>query len=225
MKKQNFSGRNPVKSPSKNRHYVHDHYTRKAFQEGYNARSVFKLKEIDQKHKLLKPGMRVLDLGAAPGSWSRYVLQRIQASGQKAPRSWLCAVDLQELDRELQTSPHVCFLQADFTTPELRQLLLPYVRQGGLFDVVLSDMAPRTTGNRTVDTGHSEALVAEILAALPQFLKVGGSLLFKLFQGGGERHVEEELRDIFTSCQRLKPETVRSRSFEIYFLCRNYLPK
>ncbi len=208
----------------KNRNYVHDSYTKRAFQEGYQARSVFKLNQIDQQHKLLFPGMRVLDLGAAPGSWSRYVLQRIQTAKDNYG-SWLCAVDLVEINRKMQLSPAFSFFQVDFTCTEFQQQLLPYMKLNGLFDVILSDMAPKTTGNRTVDTSHSQALVEAIIAMLPQFLQHDGTLLFKLFQGGCEQQLQCELRQIFASCQRLKPQAVRNQSFEIYFLCKGYRPK
>ena len=229
LQAQNSPPHNPPRGKTtrpKNRNYVHDSYTDQAIRDGYKARSVFKLSEIDQRHKLLHPGMRVIDLGAAPGSWSRYVLQRICAgssskNGNVSP--WLCAVDLQGLEPELQRAANLTFYQADFTSPAIQQLILSQLQQHGLFDLVLSDMAPRTTGNRTVDTGRSEALLQEVLAVLPRFLKPEGNLLFKLFQGGGEQDLQKELRNIFRLCQRLKPQAVRSQSCEIYFLCKGYL--
>ncbi|WGK69554.1 RlmE family RNA methyltransferase [Candidatus Haliotispira prima] len=223
-KKSTSSGSQPKsqhKNPPKNRDYVHDSYTDRAMKQGYQARSVFKLSQIDEQYRLLRPGMRVLDLGAAPGSWSRYVLQRIQA-GSPESGAWLCAVDLEELDSNVRKSPYLTFFQADFTGAELQQQIVPYLERDGLFDVVLSDMAPRTTGNRTVDTGRSEALAEEILSVLPRFLQTGGSLLFKLFQGGAEQQFEQRLQVLFAHSRRLKPQAVRSRSFEVYFLCRDY---
>ncbi len=221
-------------SRPQNREYVHDHYTQQAFQKGYQARSVCKLSEIDRQYKLLRPGMRVLDLGAAPGSWSRYVLQRIRAP--KVPRhsenteeirdgAWLCAVDLHELqgfDKELREPSALSFFQADFRSTELQRQILICLERDGLFNLLLSDMAPHTTGNRTVDTGRSETLAEEILAVLPRFLQPGGSLLFKLFLGGGEQQIERKLRGLFATCRRLKPVAVRHQSCELYFLCRGY---
>ena len=207
----------------KNPDYVHDRYTEQALKAGYKSRSVFKLRQINAQHGILKPSMRVLELGAAPGGWSRYICECIQPSGKKLQeRTWLCAIDLLELDPELQHLPMVCFFQMDFTSPELKPLLLSYIQSDGLFDVILSDMAPGTTGNRTVDTGRSESLVGEIISLLPFFLKAGGTLLFKLFQGGGEQRIQQELHSMFASCKRLKPDAVRSQSFEIYFLCQDY---
>lgn len=213
---------NRQKKRPKNLSYVCDSYTQKAKREGYRARSVYKLRQIDRLHHLLRPGMQVLELGAAPGSWSRYALQKIQAGRSKA---WLCCLDLQPIDKLLQKSPGLHFFCGDFTDTRTQQSILQALKQRGAarFDLILSDMAPKTSGNRTVDSGASEALAEAVLAVLPIFLAPGGNLLFKLFQGGGENTLEQKLRGLFAGCKRIRPQAVRSQSFEIYFLCKGYL--
>ena len=217
-KGHNRSNKKRIKNPV----YACDNYARQAKREGYRARSVYKLRQIDELHHLLRPGMQVLELGAAPGSWSRYALQQIQAGRSKA---WLCCLDLEPMDQLLQQLPGCTFFCGDFTDTRTQQSILQALEQRGAarFDLILSDMAPKTSGNRTVDSGASEALAEAILAVLPTFLAPGGNLLFKLFQGGGENTLEQKLRSLFAACERIRPQAVRSQSFEIYFLGKGYL--
>lgn len=184
-----------------------DHLARKARSEGFHARSVYKLQAIDDKFGLFRHAgtaaggsPRVLDLGAAPGSWTQYAVSRGAA---------VVAVDLQEM----QVAGADC-RQADFTDPAVVAALAA----DGPFDLVLSDAAPATTGNRIVDTGRSEALVESILARLGHLLRSGGACAFKLFQGGGEQHLVAELRERCTKATLYRPSAVRSESFETYLV-------
>lgn len=181
-----------------------DHLARKAQSQGYHARSVYKLQALDEKFGLFAPrrndGMRVLDLGAAPGSWTQYAVQHGAA---------VVAVDLQEMN----VAGAQC-LQADFTEPAVVEELAA----AGPFDLVLSDAAPATTGNKLVDTSASEALVESALANLDRWLVAGGSCAFKLFQGGGEQQLLAQLRARFEKGAFHRPKAVRSESFEGYLV-------
>lgn len=183
-----------------------DHLARKAQAQGYHARSVYKLEAIQKKYRLLALGGRVLDLGAAPGSWTQYALE-IAGPGQ------VLAVDLQEMS----LAGAIC-LQGDFTGPDLAET----IAGRGPFQTVLSDAAPATTGNRLIDTGRSEALVESILDYLPRWLSPGGSFVAKIFQGGGEQALLRQLRQDFSSAALYRPEAVRRESFEAYLIGRGY---
>ncbi len=185
-----------------------DHLARRARTEGYRARSVYKLEAIDEKFEIFprarnggaRPAFRVLDLGAAPGSWTQYAVER---------GADVVAVDLQEM----QVTGAEC-LVGDFTDPAVAQRLA----EAGPFDAVLSDAAPATTGNRIVDTGRSEALVELIVAYAEQWLSSGGVLVCKVFQGGGERELLKELRTRYERGFLFRPKAVRSESFESYLV-------
>jgi 23S rRNA (uridine2552-2'-O)-methyltransferase len=183
-----------------------DHLARRAQAEGYRARSVYKLEELNAKFALVRgrgggqTAQRVLDLGAAPGSWTQYVV------GKGAS---VLAVDLQEM-----TVPGAECWVADFTDLET----VERIAAAGPFDLVLSDAAPATSGNRLVDTSRSEALVESILANLDRWLNPGGSCAFKIFQGGGEQHLLAEMRRNFERAALHRPKAVRSESFESYLV-------
>lgn len=148
----------------------------------------------------------MLDLGAAPGSWSQFVVEQ----GRGAV---VLAVDLQEM-----SVPGATCLQGDFTDAEM----VTRIAAAGPFDLVLSDAAPATTGNRVVDTGRSEALVESIMARLPEWLTPGGNLVCKLFQGGGEQALLRELRRKFAAAHLYRPQAVRKESFETYLVGLGY---
>lgn len=188
-----------------------DHYSDSARKEGYAARSVYKLAEIDGKHRILRPGARVLDLGAAPGSWSQYVSRAV------GPRGLVVAVDFGRLEAIARIG-NVVAIEGDFTEAATVQAVAEYAP----FDVVLSDAAPSTTGNRTVDTARSAALVESIVAALPTFLRPGGILLAKVFQGGEEQALLASLRERFDAAKMPKPKASRDESFETYLLGIGY---
>lgn len=195
-----------------------DHWSLRAQKEGYPARSVYKLKEMDEKFGLLKGsagGIRVLDLGAAPGSWSLYALRKMGGRG------FLAAADLSALsrvyDKGLFDAPNFFFLQGDITAPSIRESLLAK----GPFQLVMSDLAPATTGNRSVDTLRSLALVEEVVSYAEQGLERGGNLVVKVFQGGDTAEVLKRLRTLFTTARSFKPQACRPESFETYYLALN----
>ncbi|MFW6227883.1 MAG: RlmE family RNA methyltransferase, partial [Alkalispirochaeta sp.] len=178
-----------------------DHLARRARHEGYRARSVYKLEEIDGKYDLLgRRGVRVLDLGAAPGSWSQYAVGR---------GALVVAVDLQEI-----TVAGATCITGDFTEPGVIERIV----ERGPFDLVLSDAAPATTGNRVIDTGRSEALVESILAGLDRWLVPDGALVAKLFQGGAEQELRREVQERFRKGVLFRPDAVRRESFETYLV-------
>ncbi len=183
-----------------------DHYSRRAKQEGYQARSVYKLQEIQQRFHLIRAGNRVLDLGAAPGSWSRFLLRVVGAGGS------VVAGDLGVI--ELPPDPRLELLQLDI----LGENFPSELERRGPFDAVVSDAAPATTGGRVLDTARSAALVEAIVASLPSCLRPGGNLAVKIFQGGEEQELLRSLRQAFESARAFKPKACRSESFETYLV-------
>jgi len=191
-----------------------DFWAQKARKEGYPARSVYKLEEIDRKFGLLRKGLRVLDIGAAPGSWSLWILKRLAGSG------FLAAVDLQALAMK---APHdnFRFIQGDLYTPEIRAELLAL----GPYGLVLSDAAPATTGNRLVDQGQSESIVEAVIEYALACLAPNGGLVAKIFQGGAEGMLLKRLREHFDQARGFKPEACRSESFETYLVATGFRPR
>ncbi|MDR2144455.1 MAG: RlmE family RNA methyltransferase [Treponema sp.] len=201
-----------------------DFWSLKAQKEGYPARSVYKLIEIDGKFGLLGKASqgrpRILDLGAAPGSWSLYILRRFKphVSTDAGEPPLLTAVDIQNLsrrfDKGLFDRKDFFFIRGDFGSAEVRDI----VSGRGPYTVLLSDAAPATTGNRTVDTQRSLALAEQVLAYADSVLAPGGNLAMKVFQGSGAEDLPARLRERFTGVRSFKPKTCRSDSFETYFL-------
>jgi 23S rRNA (uridine2552-2'-O)-methyltransferase len=184
-----------------------DAWSIKARKEGYPARSVYKLEELDKKFGILRPGARVLDIGAAPGSWSLWVLKRLDGKG------FLSAVDLQPLG----ISPaydNFYFLRGDLYDAAVKAALA----ERGPYDAVLSDAAPATSGNRGLDTDRSEAIVEAVLGYADELLKPGGTVVAKLFMGGGQRELLDRMKLSFSSARAFKPEACRSVSFETYLI-------
>lgn len=182
-----------------------DFWAQKAKKDGYPARSVYKLIELDKKFRLLKPGARVLDIGAAPGSWSLWVLQRLNEKG------FLAAVDLQPLKIPSHEGK-LFFVQGDLYDSAIRETLAAY----GPYDLIISDAAPATSGNKGVDTDRSEAIVEAVLDYAEDLLKPGGSVVAKLFIGGGQRAILDRMKSSFETARTFKPEACRSESFETY---------
>jgi 23S rRNA (uridine2552-2'-O)-methyltransferase len=185
-----------------------DHFTREAKKAGYPARSVFKLEEIDRRVHLIRPGMRVLDLGAAPGSWSLYASQKIGATGK------LLAVDLSPLGTVLPAN--ATFFQGDALTLEDGEgarlaELAPY-------DIVLSDMAPRTTGSKTVDQARSFELFMRALAVAGSLCRPGGAFVGKLFMSEELRIARSTLKGLFAEERLIRPEGTRSVSTELFLV-------
>jgi len=182
-----------------------DHFTKAAKARGYPARSVFKLEEIDHRVRLLKQGQKVLDLGCAPGSWSLYVCERIGESGR------LLAVDLQAIAQVLPKN--AIFVQGD-ATALANDVLATYAP----YDVVLSDMAPNTTGNRSADQARSYNLFSFALDMAEKLGGKGSSFVGKIFMGPDFEMARERLRDQYEQARILRPEGVRSNSFEVFLV-------
>jgi 23S rRNA (uridine2552-2'-O)-methyltransferase len=191
-----------------------DYYWRKSKDEGYPARSVFKLQEIQQKHGPVKPASRVLDLGASPGSWSLYLLDMLAGAGR------VTGVDLNEPDGKLLARKNYRFVLGDFTTAEVEQ----EIRASGPFDVIVSDAAPSTTGNRTRDTARSAEIARRVIGLCELFLVPGGNCVLKIFQGGEERSVLARMRVLFSAAKAFKPKASRSDSMETYFIGLGFTP-
>jgi 23S rRNA (uridine2552-2'-O)-methyltransferase len=194
-----------AKRPQKNPYKGPDHFTRAAKQQGYPARSVFKLEEIDRRVKLLKPNQHVLDLGATPGSWSLYVTQKIGRGGH------LLAVDLEPL--QVPLPENATFIQGDALSLENEALSLyaPY-------DIVLSDMAPRTSGNRIGDQTRSYELFIRALAVAEKLLKPGGAFVGKIFMGEDFVNAKNAVKRVFAEERAIKPEGTRSSSYELFII-------
>ncbi len=184
-----------------------DPWSKRARAEGYPARSVYKLQELDERNRLIRPGLSVLDLGAAPGSWTMYATRKL---GDAAA---VVAVDLQDLDQRARL-PGVTFLRGDFTN----EAVIQRIAELGPFDLVLSDAAPSTSGNRVLDIARSEALCDAARDIAMRVLKPRGALVVKLFQGSGVEAWVAELSPRFASVKRARPKAVRSASAEHYVL-------
>ncbi len=194
--------------PSKTSSYNKpDYWSQKAFKEGYPARSVYKLQEIDEKFGMLKGSCTVLDLGAAPGSWTTWLLRKLNGKGK------VVSVDLNPLDKNVK-GENLTFFQGDL----LSQEIFKHIQDLGPYDLVVCDAAPLTTGNRTVDTARSKALVEMAIWYANSMLKQGGNFCVKIFQGGDQQKELQKMREIFTSARGFKPEACRTVSFETYLI-------
>ncbi|WP_294946463.1 23S rRNA (uridine(2552)-2'-O)-methyltransferase RlmE [Sulfurivirga sp.] len=187
-----------------------DFYVQKAQREGWRSRAVYKLQEIDEKDRLFRPGMTVVDLGAAPGGWSQWATHRIGEKGH------VYALDI------LPVEPFagVTFIQGDFREDEVYQALLDALG-GRPVDLVMSDMAPNMSGNRAVDIPRAMYLAELAVDFADQALKPGGDLLMKVFQGEGFDQLLKELRARYGKVLTRKPKASRPRSREVYLLARN----
>ena len=188
-----------------------DPYVQRARKEGWRSRAVFKLEQIEQKERLLKPGIVCVDLGSAPGSWSQYVTETLKG------RARIVAVDLLPMD----ALPEVEFIQGDFEDDEVFAQLLESVGEAGA-DLVLSDMAPNISGTRAVDQPRSMYLVELALDMARKVLKPGGSFICKVFQGEGFDAFVRDARNSFKRVRVIKPMASRPGSREVYLVARNF---
>jgi 23S rRNA (uridine2552-2'-O)-methyltransferase len=182
-----------------------DHFGHRARQEGYAARSVYKLEEIDRRVKLLAPGKRVLDLGAYPGSWSAYAAERV------GPRGRVLGIDKTEFRGTLP--PWAEIRQGDALTLDLVTEL-----GAGSFDVVMSDMAPATTGHRFVDQSRSFELFEKALAVAEAVLPAGGHFVGKIFLGPDFERAKKDVGRIFEETKIIKPPATRTESYETFLI-------
>jgi len=185
-----------------------DHYSIKAGQENYPARSVYKLKEMDKRFSLFFPGQKVLDLGAAPGSWTLYAAGRVREQGR------VLAVD--RMPAEISFPANVTFLCEDVfsRTPDFEAELAALTP----FDVVLSDMAPNTTGNKITDQARSLNLAEEALALARTTLVKGGRFVAKIFMGPDVQAFVQSMRPLFEKVKTFKPKSSRPESKEMFYL-------
>lgn len=192
-----------------------DHYFNKAKRENYPARSVYKLQEINKRFGVLKPGARILDLGAAPGSWTLYAAKVVGERGR------VLGVDLSETQTEFPGN--VTFLVSDAfdPSPEMTAILAEMAP----LDVVLSDMAPKTTGIKFRDQALSLELCEEALAIARKVLAPGGSLVVKFFEGPDAKAYLDGLRKLFATVKTFKPKSSREESKEMFVIGLGYKEK
>ena len=191
--------------------HFNDVYVKKAQAEGYRSRAVYKLKEIDEKERLLKPGMTVVDLGAAPGGWTQYVTEKLDGRGT------IIALDILPMD----SFPDVTFILGDFREDAVLQQLIDVVPVRGV-DLLLSDLAPNMSGNVAVDSPRSMYLTELAFDFADKMLKPGGAMLMKVFHGTGFDELVKEVRLRFERVVIRKPLASRSRSRETYLLAKGY---
>ncbi|TVQ95936.1 MAG: RlmE family RNA methyltransferase [Desulfovibrionales bacterium] len=185
-----------------------DQYFQKAKQEKFPARSVYKLKEADKRFKLLRPGQKVLDLGASPGSWSLYAAEKVGPAGR------LLALDLNPLTIDLPDQ--AMFMQGDVFDESGEGFRL--IMETAPFDVVLSDMAPRTTGVKFADQARSMDLASQALALCKACLIKGGSFVVKFFEAQEAKLLLDEMRTVFVRVQGFKPKSSRAESKEMFYI-------
>ncbi len=192
---------------------LNDPYVARAKREGWRSRAAFKLIEIDDKMKLLKPGARVVDLGAAPGGWSQVAALRTKAD---EGRGKIVAIDLLEID----PVTGVDFAQMDFLKDDAPERLMEML--GGEADVVMSDMAANTTGHKATDHLRIVGLVELAIDFARKVLAPGGSFVAKVFQGGTEGTLLAELKRDFATVRHVKPQASRADSAELYVVATGF---
>lgn len=192
-----------------------DYYFQKAKSEKYVARSIFKLQEIDDRYRIFKSGYKVLDLGAAPGSWSQYASKKVGVQGR------VLGIDLQPIKLTL---PNAAFLTADIREIPFDQVFAEFGFEPP-FDVVLSDMAPKTTGIRITDQVRSLELCEIALETAKKYLRPRGSFVCKLFHSEDFEQFREQVRESFGRVEVLRPKSTRKESKEIFFIGQQFQPR
>lgn len=191
--------------------HASDPYVKRAHEEGWRSRAAFKLEEIQRTDRLLRPGITVVDLGAAPGGWSQYAARLLAGRGR------VIALDV----LEMPALPGVEFMQGDFTEPDVLERLEAALG-GARVDLVMSDMAPNMMGIADVDHDRSMYLVDLAVEFASKALRPGGDLLMKVFQGREFQPLLARLRKEFDTVKLRKPGASRARSSEVYVLARGY---
>ena len=187
--------------------HLNDPYVKLAQKEGYRARAAYKLMEIDDKDKLIKPGMTVVDLGSAPGSWSQVAVQRLKGHGK------VIALDI----LEMQPIGGVTFIQGDFREESVLRVLEEKINNTQV-DLVIADMAPNISGVKDVDQAGAAYLTELALDFSKDWLKPGGNFLVKVFIGAGFEEILHNMRQMFDKVVTRKPKASRDRSSEVYLL-------
>ncbi len=191
---------------------VKDHYFNKAKKDNYFARSIYKLEEIDKKYSVIKKGDSVLDLGYHPGSWIQYSSKKVGTSGE------VIGIDIKEINLKVQALPNVRVYKKDVNDiSELTDLEVE-----NKFDVVVSDMAPNTTGIKSVDQVRSLQLVEMVFYHLPQFLKKEGNFVIKVFDSHEAQTFLKQQKKLFKKFEYLKPKSTRSVSKEFFVIGMGY---
>jgi 23S rRNA (uridine2552-2'-O)-methyltransferase len=189
---------------------VQDYYFKKAKKENYPARSVYKLEEAQKKYHFLKAGNAVLDLGCQPGSWSIYAAKTV------GPKGFVLGLDLQEGEKSsIAKAAEIVWLQEDITTDDIIEKIAG-IRDN--FQVILSDIAPRTSGNKWVDQQQSLNLARRVLELAVQMLESGGSFYVKVFEGEDFKEYVESVRKHFKTVKIVKPKSSRTESREVFVL-------
>jgi 23S rRNA (uridine2552-2'-O)-methyltransferase len=191
--------------------HVNDPYVKQAQKDGYRARSAYKLIELNEKDRLIRPGMRILDLGSAPGGWSQVAGKLVGARGR------VLATDILPMD----ALPNVDFIQGDFTEDVIVQQLLDWLG-GAKFDLIISDIAPNTTGIDSADAAKSIYLLELALDVARRTLKSHADFVAKMFQGSGSDQFLKELRTHFGKVMVRKPAASRKESREVYVVAKDF---
>lgn len=191
--------------------HVNDPYVKQAQKDGYRARSAYKLIELNEKDRLIRPGMRILDLGSAPGGWSQVAGKLVGARGR------VLATDILPMD----ALPNVDFIQGDFTEDAIVQQLLDWLG-GAKFDLIISDIAPNTTGIDSADAAKSIYLLELALDVARRTLKSHADFIAKMFQGSGSDQFLKELRTHFDKVMVRKPAASRKESREVYVVAKGF---
>ncbi len=191
--------------------HENDEYVKRARREGYRSRACYKLIEIDDKYRLLKPGMTVVDLGAAPGGWTQVAVKRV------GPRGLVIGLDI--LAMEPLSGAHL--IRADFTTGEALEALMATLG-GKPVDLVISDMAPNLSGMKDIDQPRVTYLVELATSFADTVLKPGGVFLSKCFEGSGIHEIRSEITSKYKQLSNIKPKASRGKSREIYLLGRGF---
>lgn len=189
---------------------LNDPYVQEAKNRGYRSRASFKILEINEKFKIFKKGYKVLDLGSAPGGWSQVISEKV-GSGN------ILAVDI----LHMEPLAGVKFIQQDFLAPEATDIILEQMNNEK-YDVVMSDMASNTTGDKKLDHLRTIGLVEEALEFSLKILKNGGSFIAKIFQGGAEKDLLDKLKQNFEIVKHFKPKSSRKDSVEMYVVAKNF---
>lgn len=192
-----------------------DFFFRKAKEQNFAARSVFKLEELDRRFRIFKPGQKVLDLGCAPGSWVQYAIKKVGSKG------FCIGIDLQQVKLAY---PNARFVQGDAFDQELLAKLLKEHKIEHL-DVVLSDMAPKTTGIRIQDQQRSYELCLRALEVAKHWLKENGTFVVKFFQSGEFENYLKEMKQYFSRVEVVRPKSTRKASYEVYIIGLGYQKK
>jgi 23S rRNA (uridine2552-2'-O)-methyltransferase len=193
------------------RRHVNDPFVKKAQIDGYRSRSAYKLVELNEKDRLIKPGMRILDLGSAPGGWSQVASKLVGKKGRVLATDILPMASLANVD----------FIQGDFTEQATVDQLLAWLG-GGKFDLIISDIAPNITGIDSADQAGSMYFLELALDTVRQTLKPGATFVAKMFQGSGSDQYVKDLRTSFEKVLIRKPDASRKESREVYIVAKGF---